>query len=114
VLKDVCELDYVNEFDVAISSSCRQWVPDKAAAFRGIRRSLKPGRAVILVMPFRNPEIANLRKQMVRETRPPEARQRPGRPARPHPRARGVPPEHNSPGLPRFARGAASGAARMR
>jgi trans-aconitate methyltransferase len=68
-LKDVCDLDYVNEFDVAVSTFCLQWVPDKAAAFRGIRRSLRPGGAAILVMPFRNPEIANLRKQMTRETR---------------------------------------------
>lgn len=68
-LKDVCELDYVNEFDVAVSTFCLQWAPDKAAAFRGIRRSLKPGGAAILVMPFRNPQIASLRKQMTRETR---------------------------------------------
>jgi trans-aconitate methyltransferase len=67
-LKDVRELDYVNEFDVAVSTFCLQWVPDKAAAFRGIRRSLKPGGAAILVMPFRNQEIANLRKEMTRET----------------------------------------------
>jgi trans-aconitate methyltransferase len=68
-LKDVCELDYVNEFDVAVSTFCLQWAPDKAAAFRGIRRSLKPGGTAILVMPFRNPQIASLRKQMTRETR---------------------------------------------
>src|SRR4029077_17252790 len=68
-LKDVCELDYVKEFDVAVSTFCLQWVPDKAAAFRGIRRSLKPGGAAILVMPFRNREIAGLRKEMTRETR---------------------------------------------
>jgi trans-aconitate 2-methyltransferase len=68
-LKDVCELDYMNEFDVAVSAFCLQWVPDKAAAFRAIRRSLKPGGAAILVMAFRNPQIANLRKQMTRETR---------------------------------------------
>lgn len=68
-LKDVCELDYVNEFDVAVSTFCLQWVPDKAAAFRGIRRSLRPGGAAILIMPFRNPAIASLRKQMTGETR---------------------------------------------
>jgi len=68
-VKDVCEMDYMNEFDVAVSTFCLQWVPDKAAAFRGIRRSLRPGGVAILVMPFRNPEIANLRKQMTRETR---------------------------------------------
>ena len=67
--KDVCELDYVNEFDVAVSTFCLQWAPDKAAAFRGIRRSLRPGGAAILVIPFRNPQIASLRKQMTRETR---------------------------------------------
>jgi hypothetical protein len=44
-------------------------VPDKAAAFRSIRRSLRPGGAAILVMAFRNQEIANLRKEMTRETR---------------------------------------------
>jgi trans-aconitate 2-methyltransferase len=66
---DVCELDYVQEFDVAVSTFCLQWVPDKAAAFRGIRRSLRPGGAAILVMPFRNQEVANLRKEMTRETR---------------------------------------------
>ena len=68
-LKDVCEPDYVKEFDVAVSTFCLQWVPDKAAAFRGIRRSLRPGGAAILVMPFRNQAIANLRKEMTRETR---------------------------------------------
>jgi trans-aconitate methyltransferase len=67
--KDVCELGYMKEFDVAVSTFCLQWVPDKAAALRGIRRSLKPGGAAILVMPFRNQEIANLRKEMTRETR---------------------------------------------
>jgi trans-aconitate methyltransferase len=68
-LKDVCELDYMKEFDVAVSTFCLQWVPDKAAAFRSIRRSLRPGGDAILVMPFRNQEIANLRKEMTRETR---------------------------------------------
>ena len=68
-LKDARELDYVKEFDVAVSTFCLQWVPDKAAAFRGIRRGLKPGGAAILVMPLRNQEIANLRKEMTRETR---------------------------------------------
>jgi trans-aconitate methyltransferase len=68
-LKDVCELDYMKEFDVAVSTFCLQWVPDKAAAFRSIRRSLRPGGGAILVMPFRNQEIANLRKEMTRETR---------------------------------------------
>ena len=65
----MCELDYLSEFDVAVSAFCLQWVPDKAAAFRAIRRSLRPGGAAILVMAFRNPQIANLRKQMTRETR---------------------------------------------
>jgi len=37
------KLDYVKEFDVAVGTFCLQWVPDKAAAFRGIRRRLKPG-----------------------------------------------------------------------
>ena len=68
-LKDVRELDYMNEFDVAVSTFCLQWVPDKAAAFSGIRRSLRPGGAAILVMPLRNPEIANFRKQMTGERR---------------------------------------------
>lgn len=68
-LKDVCELDYMKEFDVAVSTFCLQWVPDKAAAFRAIRRSLRPGGAAILVMPFRNQAIAGLRKDMTRETR---------------------------------------------
>jgi trans-aconitate 2-methyltransferase len=68
-LKDACELDYMQEFDVAVSTFCLQWVPDKAAAFGGIRRSLRPGGAAILVMPFRNQEIAKLRKEMTRETR---------------------------------------------
>jgi len=68
-LKDVCELDYISAFDVAVSAFCLQWVPDKAAAFRALRCSLRPGGAAILIMPFRNPQIAELRKQMTRETR---------------------------------------------
>jgi trans-aconitate 2-methyltransferase len=67
--RDACELDYTNEFDVAVSTFCLQWVADKAAAFRGIRQSLKKGGTAILIMPFRNPEIANLRKQMTGEAR---------------------------------------------
>jgi trans-aconitate methyltransferase len=65
-LKDVRELDYMNEFDVAVSTFCLQWVPDKAAAFSGIRRSLRRGVAAILVMPFRNLEIAALTPHLVR------------------------------------------------
>jgi trans-aconitate 2-methyltransferase len=68
-LRDASELDYTNEFDVVVSTFCLQWVPDKAAAFRGIRQSLRRGGIAILVMPFRNPEIASLRKQMTMEAR---------------------------------------------
>jgi trans-aconitate methyltransferase len=69
VLKDVCELGFMNEFDVAVSTFCLQWVPDKSAAFRGIGNSLRRGGTAILIMPFRNPEIATLRKQMTTEAR---------------------------------------------
>lgn len=68
-LKDVASLGYQNEFDVAVSTFCLQWVPEKLTAFRGVRNSLRPGGKMILVMPFRNPEIASLRKQMTREAR---------------------------------------------
>ncbi|HXL97676.1 MAG TPA: class I SAM-dependent methyltransferase, partial [Steroidobacteraceae bacterium] len=68
-LKDVTSLRYTNEFDVAVSTFCLQWVPDKLTAFRGVRNSLRQGGKMILVMPFRNPEIASLRKQMTREAR---------------------------------------------
>jgi trans-aconitate 2-methyltransferase len=63
-LKDVQRLGYKNGFDVAVSAFCIQWVPDKLAAFRAIWESLKPGGKAILVMPFRNREVAHLRKQM--------------------------------------------------
>jgi trans-aconitate 2-methyltransferase len=66
-LEDVQQLGFKNEFDVAVSAFCIQWVPDKLAAFRGIRTSLKPGGKAILVMPFRNREVANLRKQMTQD-----------------------------------------------
>jgi trans-aconitate 2-methyltransferase len=68
-LRDACELDFTSEFDLVVSTFCLQWVPDKAAAFRGIRQSLKKGGTAILNMPFRNSEIAKLRKQMTREAR---------------------------------------------
>ena len=68
-LKDVQQLEYKNEFDVAVSAFCIQWVPDKLAAFLGIRKSLKPGGKAILVMPFRNREVAHLRKQMTQDAR---------------------------------------------
>jgi trans-aconitate methyltransferase len=64
VLKDACALDFMNEFDVVVSTFCLQWLPDKAAAFRGIRNSLGRGGTAILIMPFRNPTIAGIRKQM--------------------------------------------------
>jgi trans-aconitate 2-methyltransferase len=68
-LEDVTSLRYKNEFDVAVSTFCLQWVPEKLTAFRGVRNSLRPGGKMILVMPLRNPEIASLRKQMTREAR---------------------------------------------
>jgi trans-aconitate 2-methyltransferase len=68
-LKDAGKLDYTNEFDAVVSTFCLQWVPDKAAAFRGIHDSLRRGGTAILIMPFRNPEIANLRRQMTGEAR---------------------------------------------
>ncbi|MFI4869305.1 MAG: class I SAM-dependent methyltransferase [Steroidobacterales bacterium] len=66
-LKDVTNLPYANEFDVAVSTFCLQWVPDKLKAFRAVKNSLRPGGKMILLMPFRNPEIASLRKEMTRE-----------------------------------------------
>jgi trans-aconitate 2-methyltransferase len=68
-LKDVTSLRYTNEFDLAVSTFCLQWVPEKLTAFRGIRNSLRPGGKMILVMPLRNPKIASLRTQMIREAR---------------------------------------------
>ena len=68
-LKDVTGLRYTNEFDLAASTFCLQWVPEKLTAFRGIRNSLRPGGKMILVMPLRNPKIASLRTQMTREAR---------------------------------------------
>jgi trans-aconitate 2-methyltransferase len=69
VLKDACALEFKSEFDVVVSTFCLQWLPDKAAAFRGIRNSLGRGGTAILIMPFRNPTIAGIRKQMAREAR---------------------------------------------
>jgi trans-aconitate methyltransferase len=68
-LRDVQHVDYKAEFDVAVSAFCIQWVPDKPATFRGLRESLKRGGKAILIMPFRNCELANIRKQMTREAR---------------------------------------------
>ena len=68
-LADVTSLRYTNEFDVVVSTFCLQWVPEKLAAYRSVRKSLRPGGKMILVMPLRNPEIASLRKQMTREAR---------------------------------------------
>ena len=68
-LKDVTNLRYTNEFDLAVSTFCLQWVPEKLTALRGVRNSLRPGGKMILVMPLRNPKIASLRKQMTREAR---------------------------------------------
>src|SRR6202163_178425 len=42
-LKDVTNLRYKNEFDVAVSTFCLQWVREKLTAFRGVRNSLRPG-----------------------------------------------------------------------
>lgn len=66
-LTDVTSLRYKNEFDVAVSTFCLQWVPEKLTALRGVRNSLRPGGKMILVLPLRNPEIASLRKQMTRQ-----------------------------------------------
>lgn len=67
--RDVQQLDYDNEFDVAVSAFCVQWVPDKSAAFLKIRRSLRLGGKAILIMPFRNKKVAGLRKQMTQDER---------------------------------------------
>jgi trans-aconitate 2-methyltransferase len=69
VLKDACEIDFMNEFDAVVSTFCLQWVSDKAAAFAGIRKSLRKGGTAVLIMPFRNPTIAMIREQMTREAR---------------------------------------------
>jgi trans-aconitate 2-methyltransferase len=68
-LRDVQQLGYDSEFDVAVSAFCIQWVPDKSAAFLAIRRSLRLGGKAILIMPFRNKTVAGLRKQMTQEGR---------------------------------------------
>jgi trans-aconitate 2-methyltransferase len=68
-LQDVQQLDYDNEFDVAVSAFCIQWVPDKSAAFLKIRRSLRLGGKAILIMPFRNKTVAGLRKGMTQDGR---------------------------------------------
>jgi SAM-dependent methyltransferase len=65
----VQRLDYDNEFDVAVSAFCIQWLADKSAAFLGIRTSLRPAGTAILIMPFRNQVIAGLRKRMTRDAR---------------------------------------------
>ena len=62
-LKDVTSLGYTSEFDVAVSTFCLQWVPEKLTAFRSVRKSLRPRGKMILVMPLRNPEVARLRSK---------------------------------------------------
>jgi len=49
-LRDVQQLGYDSEFDVAVSAFCIQWVPDKLAAFLAIRRSLRLGGKAILII----------------------------------------------------------------
>jgi SAM-dependent methyltransferase len=66
---DVQRLTFDNEFDIAVSAFCIQWLADKSAAFLGIRASLRPAGKALLIMPFRNQVIAGLRKRMTRDAR---------------------------------------------
>lgn len=68
-LKDVQSLGYENQFEVVVSTFCIPWVPNKQATYREIRRSLKPRGKAILLMPFRNQEASNLRKQVAGRSR---------------------------------------------
>ena len=62
-------LPFSAEFELAFSAFCLQWVPDKAAAFRALARSLKPQGRAILLMPFRSPEIAAARHELTQLAR---------------------------------------------
>ena len=49
---DVTRLAYRDEFDVVVSFNALHWVPDQAAALRGIRDAMRPGgRALLQLVP---------------------------------------------------------------
>lgn len=68
-LKDAQKLNYEKHFDLVTSLCCLQWVPDKFAAFKEIRKSLKPQGKSILIIPFINDELTIIKEQMIHDSR---------------------------------------------
>ena len=54
-------------FDWAVSFFCLQWVPNKAAAFRALADSLKPGGRVALIMTDRNAHLLAARIHLLQQ-----------------------------------------------
>jgi trans-aconitate 2-methyltransferase len=63
------ELNFKFKFDVIMSSFCVHWIQDKAALFQSMAANLKESGRLIIIMPFRHVEIAEIRSHLMAQER---------------------------------------------
>lgn len=67
-VKDAKELDYIEEFDLAVSFSTLEWIDDQPGVIQKVFHSLKPGGRVILDLPTKlfNPTLFKAIKNVIK------------------------------------------------
>ncbi len=64
---DVCQLNFIEEFELIISFYCLQWVENKKLAFKKIADALKPYGTILLNMPIPYDYYIDIMDEMVKE-----------------------------------------------
>lgn len=60
------DISFPEKFDLIMSSFCLQWVKNKLTAFQKIAHHLKDTGQAMLIMPFPNEDLADIRAQLMR------------------------------------------------